>query len=252
MLSVIIITKNEAHNIRSCLESIAWADDIVVVDSGSDDDTVNIAKEFTSNVFEAGWQGYGVQKQRALDKAKGDWILNLDADETVSPCLKDKIIDVMKGDDVDGYRIPIQMYFYNKPLRFSASPSRHVRLFKRAGARFSNDIVHEKILLPDGAKIKQLSQVIQHNSFQDVSHALYKINKYSSYTAKTRIINNKKSSFIKTLFGSGWMFFRCYILQLGFLDGTAGFLLSYFHAQGTFYRGIKQIYKDKSIDKLPE
>ncbi len=90
-----------------------------------------------------------------------------------------------------------------------------------------------------------------HHSFQDVSHALYKINRYSSYTAKIKIEKNKKSSFSKTLLGTAWMFFRCYFLQKGLLDGKAGFLFAVFNAQGTFYRGIKQVYQDVNLDKIP-
>ncbi|WP_028389069.1 glycosyltransferase family 2 protein [Legionella fairfieldensis] len=251
MLSVIIIAKNEEANIRHCLESVRWADEIIVLDSGSTDHTVAIAKEYTEKVYCTDWQGYGVQKQRALSHATGTWVLNLDADETVSTLLKEAIQTVMVSNEADAYRIPIRMNFYGKPLRFSSSPKRHVRLFKREGARYSNDIVHEKIILPSTACIKKLKKAIMHNSFQDISHALYKINRYSSYSAKIKIETHKKANFAKTLLGTGWMFFRCYFLQRGFLDGKAGFLFAVFNAQGTFYRGIKQIYRDSQWHQLP-
>ncbi len=251
MLSVIIITKNEEENIRNCLESIKWADEIIVLDSGSTDNTLAIAHEYTSKIFSADWQGYGIQKQRALAEATGTWVLNLDADERVDKTLKAAIIKAMANNEAEAYRIPIRMNFYGQSLHFSSSPSRHIRLFKRAGARYSKDIVHEKILLAPDTKIKSLREAIQHHSFLDLSHALYKINKYSSYSAKTRIQKNKKASFVKTLVGTGWMFWRCYILQQGFLDGKAGFLLAVFNAQGTFYRGMKQLYRDLHLKKLP-
>ncbi len=251
MLTVIIIAKNEQLNIRRCLESIAWADEIIVLDSGSSDNTIEIAREFTDNVFSTDWQGYGVQKQRALERATSDWILNLDADESVDETLKHQIIDIMASDVVDACRIPIQMYFCGKPLHFSSSPKRHVRLFKREGAFYSPDIVHEKISLPEGARVQQLSMPIMHHSFQDVSHALYKINRYSSYSAKIRLEQNNKMSMTKTLASSCWMFFRCYVLQRGFMDGKEGFLFALFNAQGSFYRGIKQLYPDRELHKLP-
>lgn len=245
MLSVVIIAKNEAQNIRRCLESVSWADEIIVLDSGSTDATVAIAKQFTPAVFETDWQGYGVQKQRALAHATCDWVLNLDADEFVSIELKRAMMDAMATSKADAYRVPIRMIFYNKLLRYSSSPKRHVRLFKREGARYSSDLVHEKVILPEGARIGQLHEPIQHVSFQDISHVLYKINRYSSYSAAIRIKEGRKPSLFKTMLGTSWMFFRCYVLQRGFLDGRDGFLFALFNAQGTFYRGIKQIYYDK-------
>mgnify|MGYP002388318873 FL=1 len=163
-LTVIIITKNEERNIRRCLESVQFADEIIVLDSGSTDKTVPIAKEYTENVFSTDWPGYGVQKQRALSKAQGDWVLNLDADESVSEQLQQEILDAMASDSADAFRVAIQMYFYNQPLRYSSSPNRHIRLFKRANAHFSNDIVHEKIVLPEGIRIGKIKNSIMHHS----------------------------------------------------------------------------------------
>lgn len=246
MLSVIVITKNEEENIRRCLESVKWADEIIVLDSGSTDATVAIAKEYTEYVYETDWQGFGIQKQRALERATSDWILNLDADEFVTPQLREIILNLTETPStVSGYRIPIRMYFYEKPLRFCSSPSRHIRLFKRQGARFSADLVHEKIELPSNALIGRIKSPILHHSFRDVSHALNKINLYSSYSAKISINNNKKASLIKTLASTSWMFMRCYILQGGFLNGKSGLLFALFNAQGSWYRGIKQLYPDK-------
>jgi len=252
MLSVIIIAKNEQENIRKCLESVVtFAKEIIVLDSGSTDNTVAIAKEYTDHVYETDWQGYGVQKQRALSHATGEWVLNLDADEYVDAHLKQAIQEVVDANKVDGCRIPIRMSFYGKPLRFSSSPKRHIRLFRRKGAKYSDDIVHEKIIMPTGSRIIQLKTNIMHQSFHDVSHALYKINRYSSYSAKIKIHHNKKTGMLKSLMSSLWMFVRCYILQKGFLDGKAGFLLAVFNAQGAFYRGVKQIYQDSNMEQLP-
>lgn len=252
MLSVIIITKNEEANIRRCLSSVEWADEIIVLDSGSEDNTVAIAKEFTDQVFETRWdewQGYGIQKQRALDHAHSDWVLNLDADESVDHHLKSAIMSAMKANEFDAYRVPIRMCFYDKLLRYSSSPKRHIRLFKRKGASYSQDIVHEKILLPKKSKVGQLHAAIIHHGIRDISHLLYKINHYSSCSAKTRLSEKKQTNLFKTLCGTSWMFFRCYILQRGFLDGKEGLLFAFFNAQGTFYRGIKQIYCDRQMSQ---
>lgn len=249
MLSVIIITKNEEHNIERCLQSVKWAEEIIVVDSGSTDKTVELAKNYTDRVYEyLDWQGYGVQKQRALDHARGEWILNLDADEVVSQSLCHELKQLMDSGLYDACRVPIQMNFYNKPLYYSSSPQRHNRLFKRAGARFSSDLVHEKILLPGETRFGSARNSLMHHSFKDVSHALYKLNRYSSYTAASRLANKKSTSFSYVLFGATWMFLRCYFFQLGFLDGKPGFFMAAYNAQGTFYRGIKQLYPDKEFD----
>ena len=245
MLSIAIITKNEEANIRRCLESVQWADEIVVVDSGSSDNTVAIAKEFTDKVFiEDDWQGYGIQKQRVLSHSTGDWILNLDADEVVDTCLQNAITEAIQNNTADAFCIPVRMCFYGKPMRYSSSPKRHIRLFKRVGASYSTDIVHEKIILPKHSRIGKLRLPIMHHCYKDISHLLAKINRYSSYSAKIRIHEKRQISLLKTLFGTGWMFFRCYFIQRGFLDGKAGFLLALFNAQGTFCRGIKQLYQD--------
>ena len=251
MLSVVVIAKNEAHNIGRCLESVQWADELIVLDSGSKDATVSIAREFTPHVHQTDWQGYGVQKQRALAYATSDWVLNLDADESVDDGLKQEIIKAISEDHHDAYRIPIRLCFYGKPLRFSSSPTRHVRLFKREGADYSADIVHEKIVLPPEAKIGRLKHPIIHHSYKDVSHVLEKINRYSSYSAKIRLVEKRKKPFVLTLLGTMCMFFRCYILQGGIWDGREGFLFAVFNALGTFFRGVKQIYPDLNQAELP-
>lgn len=253
MLTVIIITRNEETNIRRCLASVSWAQEIIVLDAGSRDNTVAIAREYTDKVFtNEDWQGYGIQKQRALSCASGDWILNLDADESVDDALRQAIEAAISSDQHDALRIPICMNFYDVPLRYSSSPKRHIRLFKREGARYSNDIVHEKIILPKTSRIAQLATPIMHHSFRDVSHALYKMNRYSSYSAKIRMKKNSPPGFFNIVLSSCWMFFRCFVLQRGMLDGKAGFLLAVYSAQGTFYRGIKQIFPDARIDNLPD
>jgi len=246
MLSVIIIAKNEARRISRCLESVAWADEIIVLDSGSTDTTVEIAKRFTPHVFvDTDWQGYGVQKQRALSHATGDWVLNIDADEWVDDKLQALFLRAMTKKNYDAFRVPIRLCFYGKPLRFSSSPTRHVRLFKREGAEFSDDLVHEKIVLPAGARLGQLKTPILHDSFLDISHAIQKMDRYSSYSAHIRLTQNKPMGLFRAFLGSLWMFLRCYVLQRGFLDGRSGLVVAILNAQGSFFRGIKQIYPDK-------
>lgn len=245
MLSVIIITKDEAANIERCLKSIIWADEIIIVDSGSTDNTIEIASQYTKNIFSANWEGYGVQKQRALIYANGDWVLNLDADESVTPDLKIEILTAIQSTNVTAYRIPIRLHFYGKTLTYSLSPSRRIRLFKREGAHYSDDIVHERILLPESAKIAQLSESILHHSYRDISHALFKMNQYSSSTAKARLKEGHRPTFFGVLCSAGWMFVRCFLFQFGFLDGREGLILAFLSMEAAYYRGLKQLYPDQ-------
>lgn len=245
MLSVTIIAKNEAANIRRCLESVRWADEIIVLDSGSTDATVSIAREYTDKVFNTDWQGYGLQKQRALDRATGTWVLNIDADEAVSDELRRAILVAIDQDKADAYRIPILLNFYGKALTRSWCPKRHIRLYKREGACYTDNIIHEEVLVPESARIGRLKAPILHYSFKDFSHALFKMNTYSSTSAKMRMSKNRKPSFLKTLLGSWWMFFKCYFIQGGFLEGRHGFVLAVLSAEGSFYRGIKILYLDR-------
>jgi len=246
MLSVIIIAKNEEANLERCLKSVTWADEIIVLDSGSEDNTIPIAKKYTQKVYSTDWQGYGIQKQRALAHATGTWVLNLDADECVDEALKNELLAAIAKKNIDAYRIPIHLNFYGKTRRYSWSPKKHIRLFKREGAHYSNHIVHEAIVLPPRAKIRSLKQAIQHHCLRDISHALDKLNLYSTYSATIRIKKKARPSFIKTLLGAWWMFFRCYFFQGGFLEGRDGLILAILSAQGSFYRGVKTLYPDQT------
>lgn len=252
MLSVIIITKNEAKNLAHCLASVSFASEIIVLDSGSTDETLDIAKRYTEHVYSTDWPGFGIQKQRALDKVTQPWVLNIDADESVDEALKLAILQAIRSDQADAYKIPIRLKFYGKTLRYTASPARHVRLFKKVGASYSSVIVHEKVLLPSPTRIRQLRQPLWHNSYQDVSHMLQKLDKYSSYSAKMKLDKHRSSTLTKACFGSFWMFFRCFFLQGGLLDGKLGLLFSIYQAQGSFYRAVKQCYPDQSTTHLQE
>lgn len=247
MLSVIIIVRNEAENIQRCLESIKWVDEIIIVDSGSTDNTIELAKPYTEHIYREDWQGYGVQKQRALEKATGDWILNIDADEVVTDALKDQIQKAISSNQYQAYQIPIRLVFYQKILRYTLSPTKRVRLFQRADASYTPAIVHESILLPKNSQVGQLTFPILHFSYRDLTEALAKMNLYSSSSALIRDQKNKsKPSFIKVGLSAIWMFFRNYVLQRWFLDGKEGLLFAFLSAESAFYRGMKQLYPDSA------
>jgi len=244
MLSVIIITKNEEQQIARCIHSVAWASQIVVVDSGSTDNTVMLAKQLGAEVLETDWPGYGIQKQRALALAKEPWVLCLDADEFLEDEAEKKFKKLIELNDADAYQLPIMMIFQNKALKFAGCETRHIRLFKRKDAEFSKDKVHEKILLPTTSIIKKAKIKIFHESYQDWTDALNKMNLYSSLSAKNKKTNS--STLVRAINNSVWLFIRNYFLKKWILDGKIGLIFAVYQAQSSWYRHIKQIYPDKT------
>lgn len=243
-LSVIIIAKDEAHNIQRCLESVKWADEIIVLDSGSTDNTITICQKYTEKVYSTDWPGYGAQKARALEKATCDWVLSIDADEQVSDALAKKIQHLLKTDSThSGIQLPIQLIFLNRKIKYANGSSKHLRLFKRTAAKFTESIVHEDLII-DG-DIGNWNTPIYHYSFANIYQLVNKMNHYTNLVAEQRLQNNRRSSMLKAFLASSWMFFRVYILKRGFLDGGPGLILAYSFAEGAFYRYAKMCYPVK-------
>lgn len=246
-LSVIIITKNEANNIEDCLKSVMFADEIVVLDSGSQDDTVKIAKRYTDKVFVTDWPGYGIQKQRALALATQDWVLTLDADERVTPALQHEILYNLSKTAFDAFEIPFLSEYCGKIIRFGDwGNDSQVALFKRDKGRFVSLLIHERIEIE--GKIGKLKQPIHHLAFRDLNMVLHKMNDYSSMSAKQKQLNGLQGSFSKAIVHSMWNFFRGYVLRCGFLDGKEGFMLAVSNAEGTYYRYLKLLYLKQSFE----
>jgi glycosyltransferase involved in cell wall biosynthesis len=240
-LSVILIAKNEEASIARALRSVAWADEIVVVDSGSTDRTVDIARELGAKVAVTGdWPGFGPQKNRALDLATGDWVLSLDADEWLTVASAEEIRRVI-GAGATGaaaYRMPRRSSFCGRFMRHSGWwPDYVVRLFCRGSARFSDDSVHERVLV-DGA-IGTLREPIMHETYVDLEDMLVKMNSYSTLTARSRQQDGKTSGLVQAVSRAVWAFIRTYFLRAGFLDGREGFMLAVATAEGTYYRYVK-------------
>ncbi|MBS0287605.1 MAG: glycosyltransferase family 2 protein [Proteobacteria bacterium] len=241
-LSVIVVTKNEAHNIKDCLRSVAFADEIIVFDSGSTDGTPDICRQFTDKVFiTPDWPGDGPQKNRAILKASGEWILCLDADERVSQELAEEIQKSIILTPYSAFNIPYQSTYCGKAIRFGDwRGESHIRLFLRTQAKFTEDIVHCHLQI-DG-NVGELENIIIHHPFHHLGAMIHKMNDYSNQSAKALFAKGKKSSLTKALSRSLWSFLRGYILKLGFLDGREGFLLAVSNAQGTYYRYLKLMY----------
>ncbi|MEE9451433.1 MAG: glycosyltransferase family 2 protein [Gammaproteobacteria bacterium] len=238
MLSVIIIAKNEASKIRDCLESVKWADEIIVLDSGSSDETVTICKQYTDKVFVTDWPGFGPQKQRALAKASHEWTLSIDADERVPAQLKTEIQSALRQPQYDGYDIPRSTFFCGQKLRFSGStPDYVLRLVRTAKACVSDDLIHEKISV--SGSTGKLTHTLTHYSFDDLQSVIVKINSYSELGAQQLKAKGKTASLSSALTKGLWTFIRTYFFRAGFLDGRRGLLLAISNAQGTYYKYAK-------------
>lgn len=239
-LSVIIVTLNEAHNIEACLQSVSFAREIIIFDSGSTDNTVEIARRYTQHVYVTDWPGDGPQKNRALNKTTQPWILCLDADERVTAPLQDEIRTILTTSKTpcDGYIIPYQSTYLGKPIRFGDwRGEAHLRLFQKAKGTITNDIVHCHIDI--NGKVGKCKNKIIHHPFHTLEAMLYKLNVYSTKSAETKFKQGKKATFLSALSHGIWSFFRGYILRVGFLDGIAGFNLAFSNAVGTYYRYLK-------------
>ena len=253
-LSVILITHNEAHNVAGCLESVAFADEWIVVDSASTDGTRDIAERFGAKVTNtADWPGFGPQKNRALAQATGRWVLSIDADERVSAELAASIRDVLARDTSGhlahpstqalattavGYELSRLSSFCGQWMRHGDwYPDRVLRLFRRESGRFTNDLVHERLVV-DG-RIGRLQGELLHESMPTLESAIDKLNRYSTGRAADKVRAGKIGGLWAALTHGLWAFIRCYGLRRGFLDGRLGFVLAVYVAEQTYYRYLK-------------
>lgn len=238
-LSVIIVTKNEARNIVDCLKSVDFADEIIVFDSSSTDNTVALCQPYTPHVtVTPDWPGDGPQKNRAIQQATGDWILCLDADERVSPALADEIQRTIKNTVYSAFSIPFQSTYCGKIIRFGDWHNEaHTRLFKKSDATFTNDVVHCHLQVQ--GKTGRLSHRVLHHPFHELHTLLHKMNSYSTQSAATLFEKGRKATLWTAWSHASWTFIRGYILKMGLLDGAAGLMLATSNAQGTYYRYLK-------------
>ena len=240
-LSVILITRNEEANLADCLASLEGiAQQIVVVDTNSTDLTLQIAKNHGAVIAQpADWPGFGPQKNRALELATGEWVLSLDADERLTPALRSEILTAINHPaQVGCFAIPRLSWYCGRFIRHSGwSPDYVDRLFKRGSARFSDDLVHER-LVPNG-QVAKLENPMLHFSFMNFSQVLQKIDRYSTASAEQAFAKGKRSSPLKAILHGLWAFIRTYFIRAGFLDGYQGLALALSNAEGSYYRYMK-------------
>jgi glycosyltransferase involved in cell wall biosynthesis len=238
-LSVTVVTWNEEERLRTCLESVAWADEIVVVDAASEDKTVAIARAFTDRVVTRAWDGFANQKNFALDQARGDWILSLDADEEVTPELRDEIRKVLAGQaDVVGYAVPRRNIFWGRWVRHGRLyPDRQIRFFRRGRGRFVDRSVHESVAI-DGP-VGVLQGALVHRSYRDVGDFLARSDRYTTLAADEWVRSGRPVGAADLVLRPLGRFVSMYLLHRGFLDGWRGFLLAVLYAYYVFIRSAK-------------
>jgi len=245
-LSVVVITKDEEAVIERCLRSVCFADELIVLDSGSSDRTVQICRELGAQVhITPDWPGFGPQKNRALDLATGDWVLSIDADEWVSPALAQEIQRAIAAPGgASAFEIPRLSSFCGRYMRHSGWwPDRVIRLFRRGATRFSEAAVHERVLVE--GTVARLNGVLFHETLPDLDEAVAKMNRYTSAGAQMMLERGATGSLTGAIVRGCWAFFRTYVLRAGFLDGREGFMLAVSTAETAYYRQVKAMLLER-------
>lgn len=239
-LSVILITKNEERNIEACLQSVLWADEIILVDSESTDKTIKIAKKYTTKIFIRKWEGFASAKDFALRQCTHEWVLWLDADERVTNELAQEIQSVVNNPSMlhTGYEVARRAFFLDKWIRHCGwYPGYVVRLFQKSKTEFIHTRVHEKVEV--SGTIGRLQSDLLHYTDDNLFHYFFKFNRYTSLAAEDLRQSGRTASLYDLLARPPFMFFKMYVLKLGFLDGMHGFLLSLLSASYVFAKYAK-------------
>ncbi|HWR58714.1 MAG TPA: glycosyltransferase family 2 protein [Thermodesulfovibrionales bacterium] len=236
-LSAAIITRDEEKNLPDCLKSISFADDIVVIDSGSTDRTVEVAKEFGCRVFEEEWKGFGPQKNSAVEKCRHEWVLLIDADERASAEAGEEIRKILKGPDASAYRFRMKHYVGVKWIKHAGYwPDWHVRLVNRRKGSFAGT-THEKWVTT--GRICDLNAHIAHHSFSNYADMLTSLDEYSTIIAGDFFASGKRANVFSPLYHGVGMFLKIYLLQRGFLAGFDGLVIALTKAGGSFFKYAK-------------
>lgn len=238
-ISCIIIVKNEERNIAACLDALAWADEIIVVDSGSSDRTAQICASYPKVTWrEHPWEGFGPQKNHALKLATGDWVFSIDADERVTPELAREVRSVTANPRYDAYRVKRKNFYRGQWVRHSGWwPDEALRLFRRGSARFNDRVVHESVQY--GGQAGVLDNHLEHHSYAVAGDFIKRVDCYSSLGAQALCERGKKAGIMNIAARTVFSFLRSYLLKKGFLDGRTGLLIAFSTAEVTFYKYMK-------------
>jgi glycosyltransferase involved in cell wall biosynthesis len=246
-ISACITAGDEEHNIRRCLESLRWADEIVVVDSFSKDRTVEICREYTSRIYQHEWLGYIGQKNLIKDLSAGPWILFVDADEEVSPQLRDEILDEFesgRNTDFDGYEFPRMVFYMGKWIRHGEwYPDLKMRLFRKDRGTCAGSEPHDRTTVP--GEVRRLKGHLYHYTYDNLRDQIKTLNDFSTITARTMFKTGKKFSWSDLFFRPPIRFFKAFFLKRGFMDGMLGWVIAVISAYGVFlkYAKLYELYR---------
>ncbi|MBB1160664.1 glycosyltransferase family 2 protein [Aquariibacter albus] len=237
-LSVMMIVRDEGDRIEASLQSVVgWASEIIVLDSGSTDGTIDIVSRYTDKLWVTDWPGYGPQRNRALNHCSGDWVLSIDADEVVTPELRDEIDRVLdeSGCDFTVLKMPWKTFLFGRPLKHGRYTSPQAKLFRREGARYRDHQVHESLMMPR-RKERVLNAPLEHYSWRNYQHVQEKHLKYGCLLAAQKFANGRRGSLAYAALRFGIDFLQQYLVRGGFLDGSRGFLMAVILGQYAFHK----------------
>ena len=240
-ISVYIIAFNEADKIRDCINSVLWADEIIVADSNSTDGTTEIAESLGVKVVHIPFNGYGNLRNKAISYCTKDWILSIDSDERCTEAVRDEILSLIKTTSIDIFKIPRKNYFMGKWIKYSGwYPNyRQPQLFRSGKMSYDSIPVHEGYINHSDKKIGILKNNIWQFPFKNTEELINKANRYSSLGVTKLQDRGIKGSIFKGFIHGIWSFLKHYIFKLGFLDGGAGFVIAFGNFEGTYYRYVK-------------
>ncbi|MEH0022698.1 MAG: glycosyltransferase family 2 protein [Desulfobacter sp.] len=256
-LSVYIIAYNEADKIKDALESVSWADEIVVADSFSEDDTAGIAEAYGARVVQIPFEGFGRLRNDAIAACKYDWVFSLDSDERCTPEAKAEILEIINSpESLDAYYVPRRNYFMGRWMKHAGfyPDFRQPQLFRKGCLTFKPDAVHERYEVLSDNPCGYFKSSINQIPFKNLEEVIDKANRYSSLGAEKLIDSGKKSGMLKALAHGFWAGFSMYILKRGFLDGWPGFIIALGNFEGTFYKYAKCYLKQQggeAFSKIP-
>jgi len=240
MISVSIIVKDEEDNIERCLKSIYnWADEIIVVDSGSTDNTLKICKKYNCKIHKTHWLGFGKTKQLGVDLTENDWILSIDADEEISNQLKKEIKDIIASNQFNGAYIKRISYYLSRQIKYSGWQNDFpLRLFNKRFGNFDNATVHESVVLHKSKTLK-ICEPIYHYPYKTIHEHISKVNLYTTLSAEKLFIRSKKTSLFFAVLSGITKFIKMYLFKKGFLDGKEGLVLAILSSYSSFLKYVK-------------
>ncbi len=247
-ISAYIIAYNEAEKIRDCINSVLWADEIIVADSHSTDGTTEIASKLGAKVIHIPFKGYGDLRNQAITYCTGDWIFSLDSDERCTEEVRDEIITLIDNAPLDIYQVPRKNFFMGKWIKYSGwYPNyRQPQLFRNGKMRYTTESVHEGYISQSDKEIGVIKNFIWQFPFKNTEEILRKANRYSTLGVQKLQEKEKNSTVFKAFLHGSWSFIKHYIFKLGFLDGGPGFVIAFGNFEGTFYRYVKLMEAQKN------